>query len=105
MYTNRGEHSLIASATRRNKGTTQRVKLGQKTDGIGLLRSNNLEIFLMESSAPGQQQYGTKAKKDKSKIMRGMKDALNRILLESFMTAERQDLERIFVIGVQIVGM
>lgn len=103
----RGENSLIASAVKRNSKIEGDVwvKIGQKTDLIGSLYVNRLEIMLIEFASPGEQLYGTKARTDKLKLMQGMKDALNRLLLTSLRGSNSEDLQNVFVIGVQVVGM
>src|SRR3954452_1934123 len=103
----RGENSLIASAVKRNSEIEDddRVKIGQKTDLIGALYVNQLEIMLIEFASPGEQLYGAKARTDKLKLMQGMKDTLNRLLMTSLRGSNSQELQNVFVIGVQVVGM
>jgi len=80
--------------------------MGQRTDIIGYLYANNLEVMLIEFTAPGEQTWGLKARGDKSKLKNGMKDALDRLMLStSLKTATAQELQRVFVLGVQIIGM
>ncbi|RUP52485.1 hypothetical protein BC936DRAFT_136532 [Jimgerdemannia flammicorona] len=100
-----GESTLITSASRRNSQTEDdRVQLGQRTDAIGSLYMNQLEIMLIEFSPPSEQLYGSKARSDRSKIIQDMKDALDRVLLTVLRGSNRQELEQVFVIGVQVVG-
>ncbi|RUP17556.1 hypothetical protein BC936DRAFT_139443, partial [Jimgerdemannia flammicorona] len=99
-----GENTLNAFAAKRNSEIEDgdRVQMGQRTDGIALLYANQLEIMLIEFAAPGEQLYGSKACADKLKMMQGMKDALDRLLLTSLKGSDHQELQKVFVIGVQI---
>ena len=102
----RGESSLKASATRRNakRGAEEYVQGGQKPDAIGTLRLGLIELLIVEVSKVDETQFSSKAVSDDIKIMEGMKDMLDELLLGKLNGITAEEMERVYTIGIQVIG-
>lgn len=102
----RGESSLKASATRRNarRGTEEHVQGGQKPDAIGTLKLGDIELLVVEVSKVDESRFSSKAVNDDIKIMEGMKDMLDALLLGKLNGITAEEMVKVYTIGVQVIG-
>jgi hypothetical protein len=102
----RGELGLKASAKRRNadRDDADRQKSGRKTDMIGTMAHGGWEILVLEIAKLDENNFSSKAIQDRLKVMEGMKDMLDMILLEGLNGITPSDMKKVFTLGMQIVG-
>jgi hypothetical protein len=104
----RGETWLHAGTLRRNidnQGKRKRISPGQKVDMIVTLRGLGWEIFVGEVSPPSARSIGDKVQSDRVKLMTEMKDALDWLLDGPLCEATLEEMQEVFVMGMQVVGM
>ncbi|KAJ3297130.1 hypothetical protein HK104_000844 [Borealophlyctis nickersoniae] len=101
----RGEISSLSSSIRKQKksGLEQRKPIGRKTDGTLRVRGQNkLEMGHIESKPHEKEDAPKEARSDKSKLLRLMKDALDRLIeLQSSHLVGTQEVERVHTFGIQ----
>jgi hypothetical protein len=82
------------------------MRIGRKTDMIGIMQSGprRWEILIMEVAKLNESSISLKATRDNIKIMEGMKDMLDQLLLLELNGLNPVDIKRVFILGLQIVG-
>jgi hypothetical protein len=69
------------------------------------MRLGPIELLVVEVSKPDESQYSSKAVSDDIKIMEAMKDMLNAMLLGKLNGITAEEMERVYTIGVQVIGL
>ena len=62
------------------------------------------EVLVLEATSPNDTTYSSKARSDRDKVMQGLKDMLDVLLLDVLNGITAEEVTKVFTIGVQIIG-